>query len=98
MPAVITHQKKNKAEKLLRYATYVWNIKDRSDDEKIDLAISKTIDFFRSIGMNTKLSDYRIYPESFEQIAEKISARGLSLGENKNIEKKEILEILSLCA
>lgn len=97
MPAVIRHQKKAKSKKLLSYANRVWNIPDVSEEEKIDIAISKTIGFFHSIGMNTKLSDYRIYPETFEQIAERISSRGLSLGENQNIEKKEIMEILSLC-
>jgi len=98
MPAVMKHQKKSKFKKLLCYANRVWNIQDVSEKEKIDIAISKTIEFFNSIGMSTKLSDYRIYPKSFEHIAERISSRGLSLGENQNIEKKEIMEILSLCA
>jgi len=66
-PAVMDVMRVQKQAKLLQYAERVWNITTGSADEKIDLAIEKTVCFFESLGIKTKLSQYGV---AFEQIAD----------------------------
>ncbi|MBY5944416.1 iron-containing alcohol dehydrogenase [Photobacterium rosenbergii] len=58
MPALWRVRKEQKAAKLLQYAERVWDITEGTDDERIDAAIDKTEEFFRSLGLKTRFSDY----------------------------------------
>ncbi|HRY51706.1 MAG TPA: iron-containing alcohol dehydrogenase [Candidatus Paceibacterota bacterium] len=95
MPAVWKHQKQAKAAKLVQYAERIWGIKDGG--EKAATAIRRTEEFFRSLGMKTRLSEYGIGAERFEEIAERLERRGAKLGEQGTIVGKAVVEILKLC-
>jgi len=97
-PAVWRHQRAVKKTKLLEYAYNVWNISAGSDEEKINSAIDKTIDFFRSIDMPVTLKDCNIVPGNFANIADRLAERGMILGENQNIGRNEVVEILNICS
>ncbi len=94
MPAVWKHQKARKALKLSQYAERIWGIKGSDSAAQ---AIEKTEQFFRSLGMKTRLSEYGITAERFEQIGQRFANRGLKLGEHEAIGKTEVIEILALC-
>ncbi|MCS7336614.1 MAG: iron-containing alcohol dehydrogenase [Verrucomicrobiae bacterium] len=95
LPAVWRHQKRAKRKKLEQYAERVWEVKRAKD--KAEAAIRKTEEFFRTgLGMKTRLSECGVGTERFEEIAARIEARGLRLGEHKSIGRKEIVEILKL--
>lgn len=94
MPAVWKHQKQAKAQKLAQYAERVWGFKD---GDQAGQAIARTEQFFQSLGMKTRLSEYGIGSERFEEIGERFARRGSKLGEHQAIGKKEVIEILSLC-
>jgi NADP-dependent alcohol dehydrogenase len=96
MPAVWKHQKEAKAQKLIQYAQRVWGV--RNGDDPAALAIQKTEEFFRSLGMKTRLSEWGIGSEKFEEIACRFERRGMKLGEHGVIGRKEVIEILQLCA
>jgi len=97
LPAVMQHQRAKKRDKILQYAERIWEI-NKSDPEKaIDSAIEKTVSFFNSIGMPTRLRDYKLTPDSCMAAAENLARRGDVLGEHKDIGKKEVQEILRLC-
>lgn len=98
LPAIWKHQRANKAEKLLKYATRVWGIEIHDPEAARDEAIERTVNFFNSIGMPTRLSDYTIKPSVCMKATEKLRLRGVKLGENKNIGKRKVEEILQLCA
>ena len=98
MPAVWKHQQAHKTEKLLKYARRIWGIETGDSDAAIEQAISKTVEFFHSVGMPTQLSDYDLAPSQCMKAAEQLHKRGVKLGEHKNIGKKEVEEILQLCA
>ncbi|MDO9529204.1 MAG: iron-containing alcohol dehydrogenase [Syntrophales bacterium] len=98
LPAVLQHQKQQKGPKLVQYAQRVWKIKGLGHDETIDAAITQTVEFFRSVGMPTRLSDYNITPSDCMTVAERFEQRGVKLGEHRAIGKQEIEEILALCA
>jgi NADP-dependent alcohol dehydrogenase len=98
LPAVWKHQRVHKTEKLLKYARRIWGIKSSDSEASIDEAIDRTVNFFNSIGMHTRLSDYDLTPAECMKAAEQLHRRGVKLGEHKNIGKKEVEEILLLCA
>lgn len=94
MPAVWKHQKARKAPKLSQYAERIWGVKGGDSAAQ---GIEKTEQFFRSLGMKTRLSEYGITGERFEEIGQRFANRGLKLGEHEAIGKAEVIEILTLC-
>jgi len=85
-PALLEIRKEQKRAKLLQYAERVWNIQTGSNDNKIDLAIQKTRDFFESLGIRTKLSQYGVGKDKIPLIIEQLKAHGLtSLSETRDI-------------
>jgi len=82
LPGLWRVLKKEKKEKLLQYGERVWKITEGTEDERIDLAISKTVDFFESLGIRTKLSDYNVPRETIDKIVRRFEDRKwLSLGD-----------------
>lgn len=77
-PAVLKVQRKQKHAKLLQYAERVWQIKVGTEDEKIDLAIKKTREFFESLGIKTSLSEYDVHEDKFPEVIENLKSHGLT--------------------
>jgi len=97
LPAVMKQQRSNKKAKLLQYAKRVWDIECADEDATIDEVIAVTVDFFRGLGMPTRLSDCDVAPEICDQIAERFSGPGVKLGERGAVGKEQIGQILTLC-
>lgn len=94
-PAIWKIRKEQKRTKLLQYAERVWGIKDGNEDEKIDRAISKTEEFFYSLGMKTKLSDYNIKEEDIDKIVKSLEKHGMTaLSETRDINLEVSRKIL----
>ena len=96
MPALWKHQIENKREKLLQYAAQVWGIQGENEDAVIEEAIAKTVEFFKSVGMNASRSAYGVTDEVIDKIVAVFNARGTKLGERANIGGKEAGEILRM--
>ena len=77
-PALIAEMKEQKSAKLLQYAERVWNITTGSDDDKIDLAIAKTREFFESLGIKTRLSEYGVKAGQIADIVDQLKAHGMT--------------------
>ena len=77
-PALLAEMKEQKHAKLLQYAERVWDIKKGSDEEKIDLAIIKTREFFKSLGIKTHLSEYGIKFEQIADVVAQLEAHGMT--------------------
>ncbi len=91
------HQRENKKEKLVQHAERIWGIKDLNEEEAVDAAINKTVEFFESIGMRTRLRDYGIKLSDCQVIVERFETRGSKMGEHHSIGAKQVGEILALC-
>ena len=95
-PSIWQIRKEQKREKLLQYAERVWNITEGDDDSKIDLAIIKTREFFESLGIKTRLSEYGIKAEEIDKIVDALKKRGFTaLSETRDLDleiSKKILE------
>ena len=86
LPSLLNVQRQHKRAKLLQYAQRVWNLNDGSDDQRIDQAIARTRQFFESLGVKTRLSDYGLGPEAIDAVVAQLEAHGMSaLGERQDI-------------
>lgn len=86
----------SKKEKLAQYAERVWNINEGNIDEKARTGIKKTTEFYKSIGIDTKLSDYtEDYQGTAEEIADRFTKRGWTgLGEHQSLTPDNVKEII----
>lgn len=88
----------SKKEKLAQFATRVLHINEGSIDEKAKLAITKTKEFFHSLGIQTKLSEYtENYKEAAPFIFKNFTVRGMiALGEHKKITPADVVKIVEM--
>ncbi|SUO97797.1 iron-containing alcohol dehydrogenase [Suttonella ornithocola] len=95
LPGLWKVRREAKAEKLLQYATNVWQLRDGSEDERIDQAIANTEDFFNALGVGTRLSDYQLDAQVADTVAMQLTEHGLTkLGEHGDITPDVAREIL----
>lgn len=95
LPSLLRIQKQQKKTKLLQYAARIWQINDGDEDTRIEKAIAKTEEFFRSLQMKIKLSEYGIGAEAVEIVVKKLQEHGYTaLGENSDITLEVSAEIL----
>ena len=87
-----------KKEKLAQYATRVWGITEGTVDEKAKAGIEKTVGFFHSIGIDTKLSEYtKEYKGTAAKIAKRLSDRGMTaLGEHRSLTPEDAEKIVEM--
>jgi NADP-dependent alcohol dehydrogenase len=78
LPAMLEVRREKKRAKLLQYAERVWNIRSGSEEEKIDQAIRKTRDFFESLGIKTRLSEYEVTADKVPALVEQLKTHGWS--------------------
>jgi NADP-dependent alcohol dehydrogenase len=78
LPALLEVRREQKRAKLLQYAERVWHIESGSEEEKVDLAIQKTREFFESLGAKTHLSQYGVGADKIPVIIEQLKAHGMT--------------------
>ena len=88
----------NKKEKLAQYAERVWDIREGDTEAKAGAAIEKTVGFFHSLGVKTRLSEYTAdYQDTAGIIQERFTKRNwLALGENGIVTIEKVREIVEL--
>ena len=87
-----------KKDKLAQYGERVYNISANSVEEKAESAIEKTIEFFKIMGMESKISDFtNDFSETANTIVTRFEARKwLTLGEKQNITPEKVREIVEM--
>ncbi len=97
LPSLLKLRRNEKRDKLLQYGERVWGIIEGSEDERINLSIEKTCQFFESMGIAVHLSDYGITEKDVKVIVEQLTAHGMTqLGENSDITPDAAFDILML--
>jgi len=97
MPALWQHQFENKKDKLAQLARRVWHITSGDRDFQARTALEKSVEFFHSIDMPTRLGDYKITQADTQKIVDRFAKRGTIMGERQNISAPQVEEILKLC-
>jgi len=86
LPSLLEVRREQKHAKLLQYAERVWHIESGSEDEKVDLAIQKTREFFESLGVKTHLSEYGVEANRIPVVIEQLKAHGMvALSETQDL-------------
>ena len=99
LPSLLQIQRETKREKLLQYAARVWEIREGSEEARIDAAIAKTRAFYESLGLHTRLRDYQVSVETAAEVARRLKSRGADkLGERGDVTPRKVEQILRLAA
>ena len=97
-PRLLKNQKVAKCQKLAKIAREVFKINEPVDLKAADMAIDKIEEFYNSIGMKTKLSDYGIDAnEAAEKIRARFKERNVAFGEKGAITADVAYEIVKAC-
>ena len=96
-----SHYKVNfedKKEKLAQYAERVWNVNEGTLEEKALAGIKKTTEFYHSLGIDTKLSDYtKNYKGTAEIISKRFEERGWKgIGERGKVTPELVEKIMEM--
>ncbi|HTN19013.1 MAG TPA: iron-containing alcohol dehydrogenase [Pelobium sp.] len=97
-PSHYRYNFESKREKLAQYGKRVWGIVEGDTDAIAKAAIYKTEEFFKSLGIATKLSDYtEDYEGTAQKIAERFTKRGwMGLGEYKRLTPDDVEKIVEM--
>ena len=86
MPSLWNIMRETKREKLLQYGERVLNITTGSEENRIDQIIETTRQFFESLGIKTRLSDYGIGADQIDSILAALESHNMTaLGERGEI-------------
>ncbi|MDH5358817.1 MAG: iron-containing alcohol dehydrogenase, partial [Gammaproteobacteria bacterium] len=95
LPTMMQEQREHKHDKLLQYAERVWHITEGDDASRINLAITKTRDFFEKMGVRTHLKDYQITAADIPNMIKQLGEHGLTqLGEHGDVDLAKSQKIL----
>ena len=97
LPALMSVMREQKKGKILQYGERVFGIREGSEDERIDRTIRATEEFFRSLGLATRLHELQIGQDTIDEIVRRFNERGSRLGEAGNITGDVTRRILELC-
>lgn len=89
--------RKQKHNKILQYGKRVWGINEGTEEQRIDRTIEKTEEFFRSLGLSTRLHEENIGEDTIHEIERRFNERGVAFGEAQNVNGKVAREILQNC-
>lgn len=94
LPGVMNVLREQKGDKIVQFGERVWGVTEGSKDERIDRTIAATEEFFRSLGLATRLSELSIGEDVVEEIVGRFRERGTLLGENSNVDYRLVEQIL----
>jgi len=95
LPGLWTVLKDEKREKLLQYGERVWNITGGTEEERITRTINRTVEFFESLDIKTRLSDYGVNQDTIDKIVRRLENRGMiSFGDRQLITPVVVRKVL----
>ncbi len=94
LPGLLRILKEQKWDKLLQYGERIFNITEGSEAERVDKTIKATEQFFRSLGLTTRLSEENIGNDTIDIIAKRFAEREAAYGEQENVDSDTTRKIL----
>lgn len=96
LPAVMKVCRQQKREKLLQYATRVWQLTEGDEEVRIDQAIQLTEEFFQRMQLPTRLSEINLDEKDIDLLMVKLQQNGkIALGEHGDINLENSREIFT---
>ena len=94
MPGTMYVMRKEKGEKIMQFGARVFGVVSGTHDFRIDETIRKTEEFFRSLGLTTRLSEEHIGTDVIDEIERRFTERDVHFGEDGLVTGKVAKEIL----
>jgi NADP-dependent alcohol dehydrogenase len=94
LPGIMNIKREQKKDKLLQLGERVFGINEGTANERIDQTIRKTVGFFESVGIPTRLPDYQIPTDTIDLICTRFQKRRFKIGEKADIGPAEIRMVL----
>jgi NADP-dependent alcohol dehydrogenase len=95
LPGVMKVTGEKRKEKMLQYAERIWGITNFDHMAVINETIKHTEQFFRCLGVKTRLSEYGVGEEVIEKVVESLKSRGVNLlGRGKDVTIDDVPAIL----
>ena len=85
-PGTMNILRKSKGEKIIQMGERVFGITSGTPDERIDATIARTDEFFRSLGLTTRLSEEGIGESTIVEIERRFRERNVHFGENGDVD------------
>ena len=96
LPGVMTHLSEKRKDKLLQFGERIWGITSFDNKAAIAETIKYTEQFFRCLGVKTKLSEYGIGSEAIGKVVAQLSSHGATvLGGAGDVTIDDVEAILS---
>lgn len=95
LPGILTVLKEEKKGKLVQYGERVWGISPGTDDERADKAIELTENFFRSLGVKTRLGEYGVGADTVDKVVERLVKRNwIAFGDRRLVTPEVVRKVL----
>ncbi len=94
LPGTMWVLRGEKGDKILQYGKRVWGIEHPDREIAIRMIIDKTEEFFRSLGLKTRLHENGVGQDTIDEIKRRFTQRNLHLGENRTVDAQVTGEIL----
>lgn len=85
LPGTLSVLRQSKESKILQYGERIWGIHTGSVTERIDAAIARTEEFFRSLGLATRLHEVNVGEDTIVEIERRFNERGAHYGERGEV-------------
>jgi len=93
-PGMLRTLMAKKRDKLIQYGERIWGISAGLPDIRASLAIEKTEEFFRNLGLATRLSEVNIGDDTINEIEKRFNERNAAYGEDGDVTGAVAREIL----
>ena len=84
-PGTLRALRQEKALKIMQYGERIWGLSSGLPETRVEKAIEKTEEFFRSLGLRTRLSEAGIGEDTITEIEKRFNERGVAYGENHDV-------------
>ena len=84
-PGTLRALRQEKALKIMQYGERIWGLFSGLPETRVEKAIEKTEEFFRSLGLRTRLSEAGIGEDTIMEIEKRFNERGVAYGENHDV-------------
>lgn len=86
-----------KRDKILQYGERIWGVTSGVPSVRVSLTIEKTEEFFRNLGLKTRLDEAGIGDDTIEEIVRRFNERGAAYGEDGDVTGEVARRILQNC-
>ena len=73
-----------KRDKILQYGERIWGVTSGVPSVRVSLTIEKTEEFFRNLGLKTRLDEAGIGDDTIEEIVRRFNERGAAYGNSSS--------------